>query len=95
MVSNNLHNEKKKLKSGKKRKRQAMVEKTKPGDPSSTDSDDNSPKKAKSDEGINSAAHFLKETSSDPRTVWFKCHLYQKFVFIFVPLSFYRKCFVF
>jgi len=50
MVSNNLHNEKKKLKSGKKRKRQAMVEKTKPGDPSSTDSDDNSPKKAKSDE---------------------------------------------
>ena len=33
MVSNNLHNEKKKLKSGKKRKRQAMVEKTKPGDP--------------------------------------------------------------
>ena len=60
MVSNNLHNEKKKLKSGKKRKRQAMVEKTKPGDPSSTDSDDNSPKKAKSDEGIYSAANFLK-----------------------------------
>ena len=57
MVSNNLHNEKKKLKSGKKRKRQAMVEKTKPGDPSSTDSDDNSPKKAKSDEGIYSAAY--------------------------------------
>ena len=58
MVSNNLHNEKKKLKSGKKRKRQAMVEKTKPGDPSSTDSDDNSPKKAKSDEGIYSAVHL-------------------------------------
>lgn len=50
MVSNNLHNEKKKLKNSKKRKRQVMVEKSKAGDPSSTDSDENSPKKAKSDE---------------------------------------------